>query len=99
MTSGEKYKITEEDIKEYGGEGMCEHLEECGHKLDSKVCGLNLGWNHPQCPVNIEADERISKNPEYVAEMARGHEVAEHARQFLEKLEARKKEREGKKTE
>ena len=99
MTSGEKYKITEEDIKEYDGEGMCLDLEECNCRCSSKVCGLIRGYNHPQCPVNIEADERISKNPEYVAEMARGHEVAEHARQLLKKLEARKKEREGKKAE
>ena len=99
MTSDEKYKITEEDIEEYDSEGMCLDLEECNCRLDSKVCGLIRGYNHPQCPVRIEIGKELLKNPKYVAEMTRGHEVAEHARQLLKKLEARKKEREGKKTE
>ena len=99
MTSDEKYKITEEDIKEYGGKGICMDLEECNHRCSSKVCSLIRGYNHPQCPVRIEIGKELLKNPKYVAEMTRGHEVAEHARQLLKKLEAKRKEREGKKTE
>ena len=99
MASDEKYKITEEDIKEYDGEGMCLDLEECNCRLDSKVCGLIRGYNHPQCPVNIKIGKELLKDPKYVAEKASIHKVAEHARQLLKKLEARKKEREGKKTE
>ena len=99
MTSREKYKITEEDIKEYHGEGMCDYLEECSHKLDSKVCGLIRGCDHPQCPVRIKISKELLKDPKHVTEMVRGHEVAEHARQLLKKLQEEEKEREGKKTE
>lgn len=99
MTSDEKYKITEEDIKEYGGKGMCCNLEECGHKNASEVCSLIRGYNHPQCPVRIKIRKELLKDPKYVAEKASIHQVAEHARQLLKKLEAKKKEREGKKTE
>ena len=98
MTSDEKYKITEEDIKKYGGEGMCCNLEECNRTLDSEVCSLIRGYNHPQCPVNIAINKELLKDPEYVKRQESIRQLIDHTKRLLEELRE-DKEREGKKTE
>ena len=60
MTSQEEYEITEKDIKEYGGKGRCFNLEECVFKLESKVCGLKLGYLSPTCP---RMSSRVEESP------------------------------------
>ena len=98
MTSDEKYKITEEDIKKYGGEGMCFNLEECNRTLDSKVCSLIRGYNHPQCPVSIKINKELLKDPEYVKIQEDIRQFIDRKKRLLEELRE-DKEREGKKTE
>ena len=98
MTSDEKYKITEEDIKEYDGKGMCMDLEECGHKNASKVCSLIRGYKHPKCPVSIKINEELLKDPEYVKKAQRGYQAIVESDKILKRIRERM-EREGKKTE
>ena len=98
MASDEKYKITEEDIKEYGGKGMCCNLEECNRTFDSRVCSLIRGYNHPQCPVSIKINKELLKDPEYVKIQESIRQVIDHTKRLLEELRE-DKEREGKKTE
>ena len=98
MTSGEKYKITEEDIKEYGGKGMCFNLEYCNRTFDSRICSLIRGYKHPQCPVNIKINEELLKDPEYVKKAQRGYQAIVESDKILKRIRERM-EREGKKTE
>ena len=98
MTSDEKYKITEGDIREYRGKGVCLDLEECGHKLNSEVCSLIRGYNHPQCPVNIKINEELLKDPEYVKKVQSDEEIMAETAELLKRIRERKA-REGKKTE